>query len=430
VISWKHSYNRLNEEYEIAIKKKQALDGLYEKGKISQSTHSSFNSEIATAISEIEKQQQDLITKMQAKTDELQNQIKTLEVLLANYEIQHVTGEIDENTYNLEINLIASGLDTARRELDTIQNATNQLNKPVAEAVASEAVPEPVAEAAPAPAPIPEPVAEIPAVAPAVDVAQSYVVSTPEPIATPAVEATPAPAMEAPIAEAVTAPEPVTETPVAEAVPVVEAPIEPVAASPEPAQEPVITPVAEAPVEAPAIDAPTVEVAPIVETPKVEEAPIVETPKVEEVPAPVVVTAAVEEAPAPVIETPVAEAPIIEQITIVETAPEAAEESTVSNTEMPVEIPVVEAAPIIEEEKTEKASLDNFDVAQPDVVQKELLQVVEEIAENPLVNAPSEAQVETAAETPTEASAETQPVSSPAKEILHADEAANSEGKE
>src|SRR3989304_5066012 len=103
LISWKHSYNRLNEEYEIAKKKKQALDNLFEKGKISQSTHDSFNNEIATAITEIEKQQQTLLEKMQQKTCELKAQINTLEMLLANYEIQHVTGEIDETTYNLEI---------------------------------------------------------------------------------------------------------------------------------------------------------------------------------------------------------------------------------------------------------------------------------------------------------------------------------------
>lgn len=79
VISWKHSFNRLNEENEIAQKKKQALTSLYEKGRISQSTYDSFNGEIAAAIAEVEKQQRDLVQKMQAKTAELHSQIKTLE---------------------------------------------------------------------------------------------------------------------------------------------------------------------------------------------------------------------------------------------------------------------------------------------------------------------------------------------------------------
>ena len=196
VITWKSSFNRLNEEYGIAKKKKQALDGLFEKGKISQSTHDSFNSEIVAAIAEIEKQQQELARRMQSKTDELQNQIKTLEILLANYEIQYVAGEIDDNTYQVEINLLGSGLDTAKRELNAVQDAVNQLCAPSAPALeipapapAIEAVPEIIA-AAPEPvieAPIEQPIetiAEAPVVeVPVVEVATAQEIATPEPVA-------------------------------------------------------------------------------------------------------------------------------------------------------------------------------------------------------------------------------------------------------
>ena len=131
LISWKHSFKRLNEEYEIAKKKKQALDSLFETGKISQSTHESFNEEIAMAMAEIEKQQEDLLQKMQSKTKELEDQIKTLEMLFANYEIQHVAGEVDEEIYQREINLLAMGLETAKRELEIIKEAVSQLSFPV-----------------------------------------------------------------------------------------------------------------------------------------------------------------------------------------------------------------------------------------------------------------------------------------------------------
>src|SRR5450759_3272132 len=99
VISWKYSFKRLNEEYLIAKKKKQALDNLFVTGRISQSTRDSFNSDINAAIVEIEKQQKDLVQKMQNKTQELEDQIKTLETLLANYEIQYVVGEIEQDIY-------------------------------------------------------------------------------------------------------------------------------------------------------------------------------------------------------------------------------------------------------------------------------------------------------------------------------------------
>jgi hypothetical protein len=275
VISWKNSFNRLSEEYGITKKKKQALDNLYEKGKISQSTHDSFNTEIAAAVVEIEKQQQALLEKMQAKTEELHSQIKTLEILLTNYEIQHVTGEIDENTYELEINMLGNGLELAKRELETIQGAVNQLCSPVT-------------------------------------------------VTTPAIE---------------------------------------------------------------------IATSPIIETPA---APIAETV---EIPAASIEVAPEESIAAPVIE----EAPIMEQTAeIAETVEEVAEAV------------IFEETPI-EETKIDKSSLGDFEVAQPEAIQKDLTQVIEEVApENPSMEAPLEAPDAIQQEIP----AETQPQPIHAKETL------------
>ena len=127
VISWKYTFKRLNEEYEIANKKKQALDNLFVTGKISQATRDSFTGDISSAIIEIEKQRQELAEKMQAKTQQLEGQLKILETLLANYEIQHVVGEIDDEIYTREINLLGSSLETTRNELGVVKQATDQL---------------------------------------------------------------------------------------------------------------------------------------------------------------------------------------------------------------------------------------------------------------------------------------------------------------
>jgi hypothetical protein len=140
LISWKHSFKRLNEEYEIAKKKKQALDNLFENGRISQATRDSFDNDINAVIAEIEKQQKDLLVKMQGKAAELESQIKTLETLLANYEIQHVVGEIEEEAYQREITLLSTGLESAKRELSVIKEATSQLCPPPVEETTAEAV--------------------------------------------------------------------------------------------------------------------------------------------------------------------------------------------------------------------------------------------------------------------------------------------------
>jgi hypothetical protein len=128
LISWKHSFKKLNEENEMAKKKKQALDNLLNTGRISQSTYDLFNNEIDEAIAEIERQQKALLEKMNSKMEELEEQIKTLERLLANFEIQHVTGEVDEEVYQNEMGILSMGIETAKHELDVVREAVNQLS--------------------------------------------------------------------------------------------------------------------------------------------------------------------------------------------------------------------------------------------------------------------------------------------------------------
>jgi hypothetical protein len=128
LISWKHSFKKLNEENEMAKKKKRALDNLLNTGRISQSTYDLFNNEIDEGIAEIERQQKTLLEKMNSKMEELEEQIKTLEMLLANFEIQHVTGEVDEEVYQREIGVLSMGIETAKHELDVVREAVNQLS--------------------------------------------------------------------------------------------------------------------------------------------------------------------------------------------------------------------------------------------------------------------------------------------------------------
>ena len=128
LISWKHSFKRLNEESEMARKKKQALDNLLSTGRISQSTYDSFSKEMDEAIAEIERQRNALLEKMGSKMKELEGQIRTLEMLFANYEIQHVAGEVDDEVYQREIGLLSTGLEAARHELDAVNEAVSQLS--------------------------------------------------------------------------------------------------------------------------------------------------------------------------------------------------------------------------------------------------------------------------------------------------------------
>jgi len=129
LFSWKRSFERLNSEYETIVKKKQALNSLLESGRISRPTYELFESEMNEAIAEIERQRKALLDKIAVKARELEEQIKTLEKLLANFEIQHVGGEIEE-VYQREIALLSMGLESTRQELNAIKETVERLTSP------------------------------------------------------------------------------------------------------------------------------------------------------------------------------------------------------------------------------------------------------------------------------------------------------------
>ena len=116
------------------MKKRQALNSLLESGRISRPTYELFESEMNETITEIEKQRKALLDKIAVKARELEEQIKTLEKLLANFEIQHVGGEIEEEVYQREIALLSMGLESTKQELNAIKETIQRLtNSQVAE---------------------------------------------------------------------------------------------------------------------------------------------------------------------------------------------------------------------------------------------------------------------------------------------------------
>lgn len=104
-------------------KKKQALDSLLNEGKISQSTYGYLNKEVTDALKAIEAEQKGLTEKMTTRATELEKQVKSLEMFLANLEIHHATGEIDDESYEHQNGAISLGLEATKQELNDIKEA-------------------------------------------------------------------------------------------------------------------------------------------------------------------------------------------------------------------------------------------------------------------------------------------------------------------
>ncbi|MFQ6095065.1 MAG: CdvA-like protein [Candidatus Bathyarchaeia archaeon] len=103
-------------------KKKQALDGLLATGKISQSIYEILERDLTEAFSDLESYHKSLIGKIKARAGDLERQVSTLELFLANLEIHHAAGEIDEESYNRQSQAITLGLGATKEELNEIRD--------------------------------------------------------------------------------------------------------------------------------------------------------------------------------------------------------------------------------------------------------------------------------------------------------------------
>lgn len=144
MISWKYTFDLVCRELDLTKKKKQVLNDLFATARISQSTHEYIAGELAEVTSELESRQKSLVDKMNARADTLEKQMRSLELFLANLEIHHATGELDEDTYSCQNGAITLGLEATKKELDDIRSSIMKITpttvgKP-------EVTPEPTAE--------------------------------------------------------------------------------------------------------------------------------------------------------------------------------------------------------------------------------------------------------------------------------------------
>lgn len=127
---WKHIFELTAKELDLIRKKKQVLNDLLSSGKISQATYTHLSSEIEETLNAMERYHESIIGKMRCRAQELEKQIGVLEIFLANAELLHVAGEIDEETYHKQIGAVNAGLEAAKQELNEIKSILEGSPKP------------------------------------------------------------------------------------------------------------------------------------------------------------------------------------------------------------------------------------------------------------------------------------------------------------
>jgi len=127
--SWKRSFESVTQELEMANRKKQALEDLLAKNRMSRPTYEHLLKGLEEEISRLEAHRRSLSKNMTERADELQRQIGLIEMLLANLELHHIGREVEEEEYNHQREILTKGLEASKFELGQIENALDKLGK-------------------------------------------------------------------------------------------------------------------------------------------------------------------------------------------------------------------------------------------------------------------------------------------------------------
>lgn len=125
--SWKQSFETISQELELANRKKQALEDLLEKNRMSRPTYEHLLKGLEEEISRLETHRRSLSKNMTERADELRKQISLIEMFLATLELRHIGREVDEETYSHQKETLKTGLEATRAELKQIEEALEKI---------------------------------------------------------------------------------------------------------------------------------------------------------------------------------------------------------------------------------------------------------------------------------------------------------------
>jgi hypothetical protein len=137
-VTWKNFFEKVNAELDMTNRKKQALENLHTAGRISQFAYECLNKELTDEIEQVEARRKALAEKMTSKLNELEEQRMALEMFLANTEMAHVAGEIDDEIHAKESSALDLGLEATKQELNWIKEVVIQLVPKEAETSSTE----------------------------------------------------------------------------------------------------------------------------------------------------------------------------------------------------------------------------------------------------------------------------------------------------
>lgn len=125
--SWKNTFEVVHSELELAKRKKQALDELLTKNRMSQPTYEHLVGSLNENIDDLESHLKLLMQKMTERADELENQAELLKLFLASLEMQNIAKELKQETYDKNKQAFELGLKATEDELAEIKGSITKV---------------------------------------------------------------------------------------------------------------------------------------------------------------------------------------------------------------------------------------------------------------------------------------------------------------
>jgi hypothetical protein len=130
VPSWTVTAEKFQRGMTHAERRIDALDQLYGSGKITARTYKDVKKSYESVVNERNDARETLMSELKNRSTELADESNELEVFLANVEVQHLTGELDEESYGLAVGSLKLAFNRMIAEKNDIESLLGEINNP------------------------------------------------------------------------------------------------------------------------------------------------------------------------------------------------------------------------------------------------------------------------------------------------------------
>lgn len=129
VPSWKVNAESFQRGITHTEKRIDALDQLFSSGRISEQTYKNMKNSYEGMVGQRNNARENLLSQLKNRSTDLVNESNVLEEFLANIEVQHLTGELDEESYSLAIDSLKMAYNRMIAEKNDIDSVLDEVTR-------------------------------------------------------------------------------------------------------------------------------------------------------------------------------------------------------------------------------------------------------------------------------------------------------------